>query len=135
MNFLLLRYTLRSHWGAILFALTIAVFMAGPEIFMRLSLGDEFQGISLHGSDSELFYLARMRQTYNGESAWDNPYFYEYRGQFPIAYALFTEPVLAYLGKWLGISVPELNLIYKFVFSGIIFLLIYAFMFRLCGDP
>ncbi len=117
------------------FALVIAVFMAGPEIYMRLSLGDAFKGIYMHGSDSELMYLARMQQTYNGISAWDNPFLYEYQGQLPISYALFSEPVLAYPGKWLGIPVQELNIIYKFLFSAGIFLLIYFFAFRLMEDP
>ena len=125
----------RDHWMGFVFALVIAVFMAGPEIYMRLSLGDAFKGIYMHGSDSELMYLARMQQTYNGISAWDNPFLYEYQGQLPISYALFSEPVLAYPGKWLGIPVQELNIIYKFLFSAGIFLLIYFFAFRLMEDP
>lgn len=125
---------IKSHFVALILSLAIALFMVSPELIMRESLSDAFRGVYMHGSDGELFYLARMQQTYRDISAWDSPFLYEYRGDFPLAYALFAEPVFAYPGKWLGISVPELNLIYKTLFSASIFLLIYFLAFKLTNS-
>lgn len=84
-------------------------------------------------TDAEEHYLARMQDFAKGYGI-GNPFLYEGKGESPSASFSISESILAIPSRVFGISVPALNLIYKFLLPAIIFLLLYGLNYRLTQD-
>ncbi|OGZ06982.1 MAG: hypothetical protein A3C93_01310 [Candidatus Lloydbacteria bacterium RIFCSPHIGHO2_02_FULL_54_17] len=121
----------RTHVIAIVFALFVGALVLAPQVIFIVNEGEHYQGLymMMTGKDEEA-YLARMQEFYD-EGRIGNPYLYEYKHHGPQFFPWGVEMMQAYPGKWLGVSVPTMNLVYKFLLPAIQFLLIYALAFRL----
>jgi len=123
---------IRGHFLAVLFSVLVGVLIVGPQLVFIANEGEHYQGLYMMTTDAEEFYLARMQEFYD-EGRIGNPYLYEYKYYGPAFYSWGAEVLLAIPGKLTGISVPTLNLIYKFLLPAFEFLLVYALLFRLTG--
>ena len=104
---------LKKHWGALGLAVVVGLIMVGPQIVFISSLGEQYQGLYLTGTDSEAHYLARMQEFYDGNGL-GNALLYDYKNDFPSTFFTISESILAFPGKLLHLPVPALNLFYKF---------------------
>lgn len=120
---------IRAHYVAILLSLVVGGIMVAPQLWFIYSAGNEYQGIVMSGSDAESHYLARVQESVEGGGV-GNPYFAEDK-KLPTSQLTYIETVLAIPSILFGVSVPVMNLWYKFVFPGLIFLLAYFLAFRL----
>lgn len=132
MNFPIHLSKFNKHIIAIFLAIFSGLVMVGPQFFFMKSLGDEYRGIYMMKSDAETHYLSRMQEYYDGNGI-GNAYYLEDKNSFPNIFYGISESLLASPGKLLNISVPNLNLFYKFSLPIISFLLVYYLCFRLTG--
>ena len=119
-----LRGILGRHWPALILAVMVGFLMVGPQ----LMVGPNYP----LGSDAETHYLARINNfahTYELGS----PYLAEYRSE-PSPTPMYLEEMLSLPLIVFPLSVTSLNLLYKFFFPVIIFLLGYSFLLRLVGS-
>ncbi|OGZ08790.1 MAG: hypothetical protein A3D65_03265 [Candidatus Lloydbacteria bacterium RIFCSPHIGHO2_02_FULL_50_13] len=120
----------KKHLLAIFFALFCGVLVLAPQVIFIANEGDHYKGYYMMKTEAEWFYLARMQEFYD-EGRVGNPFLFEHKFYGPQFMQSGGEIILAAPGKLLGISIPTLNLIYKFVLPAITFLLLYALIFRL----
>ena len=122
-----------KHLLAIFFSVFVGALILGPQLVFITMEGTHYQGLYMMTTDAEDFYLARIHEYYD-EGRVGNPYLYEYKFYGPMFYSFGAETLLAIPGKLFNISVPTLNLIYKFMLPALQFLLAYALLFRLSGS-
>lgn len=119
-----------KHYAAIIAAFFVGFLMVLPQIIFVQSLGKNYKGLYMMNADAETHYLARMNKACAGEGM-GNPYYFENKNDVPNVFYEIAESAAALPCNILGIGVTNLNLIYKFIFPAAIFLLIYAFLYRL----
>lgn len=127
-----LRDISKKHVLAVCLALFVGAFVVAPQIIFITREGSQYQGLYMTKSEAELHYLASMKEFYD-EGRMGNPFLSEYKFYGPQFFSSGAEAILAFPGKLLGISVPSLNLVYKFLLPMLAFLLVYALVFRLTG--
>jgi len=111
--------------------LFVGLFIVAPQLVFIANEGDHYEGFyMMMNTESEWYYLARMHEFYD-EGRIGNPYLFEHKFHGPIFISPGGETILAIPGKLLDISVPTINLIYKFLLPAITFLLLYALIFRM----
>lgn len=121
----------KRHLLAIFFALLTGLIIVAPQLVFIAHEGGHYKGLyMMMDTEAEWYYLARMHEVYD-EGKIGNPYLLEQKFEGPIVVSPGGETILAIPGKLLNISIPTLNLIYKFLLPAITFLLLYAFIFRL----
>lgn len=118
---------------ALLLSALIGLVIVAPQLWFINRLGNNYRGIILTGSDAELHYLARMQESVDGGS-FGNPFIYEYKNSVPSTAYTISEAILAWPAKVFDISVPVLNILYKFLLPLVISLLVYGLTYRLIGD-
>lgn len=120
----------RNHLWGIVFALLVGLVTVLPQLIFIGSLGDKYQGLYMMKADAEPYYLARIHQAYKGEIG-TNPFISEYNKIVPPATLSLAESVLAIPGMVLGLSVPTLALVYKFLWPFLTCLLVYVLFWRI----
>lgn len=124
---------LRSHAGAFFVALLIGFIYGLPHIFFMLSLGAEYKGVPMLQTPNEDSYLARIQEIRDGHGALGSPFFFEYKDAPPLAPPtgewLYALPSLVF-----NVSPSSVLMSSKFILPPVLFLLIYALMFRLTGS-
>jgi len=100
--------------------------MIAPHIYFMCELGENYHGIYMLESDAEVHYLARVREFVDGNS-YGNPYIYDFKDNVPTTFLTLGEGIQAIPSIIFGVSVPNMNLIFKFILPIIITLLIYRF--------
>jgi hypothetical protein len=113
----------KNHASAILLSFLCAFIIVLPSVIFRFD--PSFKGIDFLGTDGEASYLAQIHAVYNGDFSFGNVYMYEGK-HLPYLKQPLPAVITAGLGKLLGLSVPDVNLVAKFVFPVIIFFLVYA---------
>ena len=128
-----LRNFIKNHRLAVVFSILAGLVMVGPQLVFIRTLGSNYHGIYMLGTDAETHYLARMEELYDGHF-WGNPFLAEFKGK---QYSPFWTPIellLAIPGYIFGIGIADLNLIYKFILPAVIFLLSYILVWRIVRD-
>ncbi|MDO8520961.1 MAG: hypothetical protein Q7S52_02500 [bacterium] len=118
---------------AIVFAVVCGTLILAPQIIFILNEGDHYKGYYMMKTEAEWFYLARMNE-FHDEGRIGNPFLLEHKYYGPQFMQSGAETILAIPGKLLDISVPTLNLMYKFLLPALTFLLLYALIFRLTAS-
>lgn len=124
---------IKKHFAAILFSILIGVGMLVPQWYFSWSLGPDYRGITIMGTDAETCYDARIKNAAEGGGV-GNPFFLEEKDEVPPPGYVIAEEILALPLYVFDISVSQLSLIYLFFFPALIFLLVYAFLYRLIRD-
>ncbi|MEK7473220.1 MAG: hypothetical protein AAB668_00610 [Patescibacteria group bacterium] len=121
---------LRRHGIAILLALLVGALSVAPHLLAVRALGDEYRGVPFMYVDDEDIYLTRMQEIVDGYPDVGSAFFYEYKDERPIQPA-WGEHVYVALSRLTGLSLPDALVLAKFLFPAILFLLAYAFVWRL----
>jgi hypothetical protein len=120
----------RRHGIAILLALLAGGLSVAPHVLATRALGDDDRGVPFMYVDDEDIYLARMQEIVDGYPNVGSPFFYEYKDERVVQPA-FGERVYVILSRITGLLLPETLVLAKFLFPAILFLLVYAFAWRL----
>lgn len=123
----------RKHVLALIFACVTGALVLLPQIVFIVNEGSHYKGLYMMNREAEPFYLSRMHEFYD-EGRIGNLYLFEHKYYGPQFLQSGAETLLAIPGKLLDISVPTLNLIYKFFLPAITFLLVYGLLFRLTAS-
>lgn len=123
----------KKHLLAIVFAVVCGALVLLPHVIFMASEGSHYKGLYMANREATWFYLGRMQEFYD-EGRVGNPYLFEHKFYGPQFMPSGGEMILAIPGKLLGISIPTLNFIYKFILPAITFLLLYALLFRLTAS-
>ncbi len=120
----------QANYMACFFAIFVGIVMLAPQIIFIIESGDLYQGIYILESDAEVHYLARIKEFVDGNGP-GNPYIYDFKNNVPTTFFTYSEWILALPSIALGVSVPNMNLIYKFILPALLSLIIYWFLIRL----
>lgn len=123
----------KRHLLAIIFAFVCGALVLLPQVIFIVNEGSNYKGLYMMNREAEPYYLSRMHEFYD-EGRIGNPYLFEHKFYGPQFLQSGAETLLAIPGKLLDISVPTLNLIYKFLLPAITFLLVYVLLFRLTAS-
>jgi len=124
---------LRTHWMSVVFAIFAGFIMVAPQLFFIHKLDNAYHGIYMLRTDAETHYLSRMKELYDGH-LWGNPFLAEFKDKQHSISFILVELILAVPGYVFGVGVVNLNLIYKFLFPAVIFILGYALVWRIARD-
>ncbi|MFZ2500408.1 MAG: hypothetical protein WAW90_00260 [Minisyncoccia bacterium] len=109
-------------------ACVVGALCIAPQIYFAY-IAPHYAGIELMGQDAEEHYLARIQEVYDGNYLTGNTYLpYKDTSYFipPLG-----ENIVAFVGKSTGVSSSQINVLSKFIFPIIAFLLIYSLAFAL----
>ena len=121
---------LRNHWPALCFSIFAGLVIVAPQLFFIQSLGTDYKGLYMLNTDAEPHYLARMQAAVKGDGI-GNPFVIDGRNDVPSSFYSYSESLLAVPAQVFPISIPTLNLVYKFLLPVILALLAYALALRL----
>jgi hypothetical protein len=121
---------LKVHSGALVVAALVGLLMVAPHVWFWYVAGDQYQGITIMGSDAETHYLARINEMAQGGDA-GNPFILEEKGTLPTSAFTVAEWILALPTMLTGVSVSVMNLVYKATLAPIAFMLFYTLCWRL----
>ncbi len=123
----------KEHLGAFFMSVFVGAIIIAPQLIFIQSQGSAYKGIYMLNTDAELHYLARMEAAVKGNGI-GNPFVIEYRNEVPSGFYSYSEQILAIPARVFPITVPDLNLVYKFLLPALLALLIYSLVFRLTGN-
>ena len=121
------------HRAALFFGLVGALIVAAPFFVSVFSLGQEYKGMPFLYQDSELRYLSRIHEVYDGHVALGSPMVYEYK-ETPTPFAPMGEYLYVFLSKIFFLSLNSTIILGKFLFPLILFLLVYFWVYVLAKD-
>lgn len=121
---------LKKHYLALVLALLVGLIFLIPHIAGIITLGDNYQGIPLMGTDNEDAYLFRMQEILDGYPLLGSPVFFEYKDQWPMMPPI-GEMVYAAPAYLLHINLINILTASKFILPFILFLLVYFLIYNL----
>lgn len=104
-----------------------------PDIRFRLEAGSQYKGIGFTGGPEELWYLARINGVYKGSVNLSDIYCYEHQND-PWFRPFFGELIVGKIGKYLGLSIVNLDIFMSAALNMILALLIFIFAYQLSGS-
>lgn len=125
---------LKRHYVVIIIAFFVGIIAVFPTIYFRVSLGTAWRGIDLFYMDNDEFYMARMQEIQDGHPLVSSISYYEYKNNLP-ALPPTAETVYVVLGRILGISLPDVMVLAKFLFPALLFLLVYNLARNMTEEP
>jgi hypothetical protein len=131
-NINLIKKWLVEEWAVVAFGLLISVIYVLPYYTGPISLGEGYRGVPLLIQDSEGEYLGQIRELQDGHYSISSSVFYEYK-DWPalvpqVGHFIYYLPTLMF-----GMSVVSGDMLFKFLFPFVLFLLIYIFLKKITG--
>lgn len=119
-----------EHVCGILLSIIVGLVVVSPQLFLRFELGERYRGIILTGTDSEEFYLNRIREAYDGYYSLSSPEIADYKNG-PYAQPAMGELIEALLAKIFFLTPIQMAAFGKFLFPALLSLLLYFFSYSL----
>ncbi|MEW6610022.1 MAG: hypothetical protein AB1352_00120 [Patescibacteria group bacterium] len=123
----------RRHSVAFLIAFCVGMVTVLPQVMQRIEEGNAYRGIVMRGTDTEEYYLIRIREAYDGHLTLASPDLYEYK-QAPYVQPPLPEIVMAGAARVLGMSVPPFVAVSKFLLPFLLALVLYALVRWMTGN-
>ncbi|MBX4200290.1 hypothetical protein KW790_02420 [Candidatus Parcubacteria bacterium] len=120
---------IKHHNGALILGVVAAVLLALPTFLSIRDLGVLYKGVPFMYQDYESTYMARIHEILDGHRTLGSPMIYEYKNT-PTPLAPTGEYIYA-LPALLGIPLPLVDELSKFILPFILFLLIYSLTYLL----
>lgn len=121
---------IKKIWLPLVFAFLVGFIIILPQFLLVVQLGSNYQGINITENDSENYYIARIREAYDGHWRVANAEFYEYK-DLPYLQPPLPEIFLAAFAKLFLLKPIQIAIIGKFVFPALLFLVIYFFVLNI----
>lgn len=118
----------KEHFWALAVATLAGLIMIAPQLIF-IAQAPAYQGLYIMKTDAEVHYLARMKEFVDNGNV-GNPYFFEYRNVVSPVDTI-SEAWLALPALLIPVTVPQLNLFYKFLLPALIFILVYLLFLKL----
>lgn len=116
---------LRSHYSAILLAIVVGLISLAPQFYFS-HYNPGFKGVQMFGTDAEHDYIANINRAYRDDYS-KGPFPPDAGKNYYLAPKL-GERMVAVLGSMLHVTAIEMNVISKFLFPVILFLILYFWL-------
>lgn len=126
-----MRTYFKEHYAIIILCIAIGALISAPSIYFRYFDGG-YRGIDFFGSDAENHYLGGIQEIYDGHWSSGNIYIAEGKND-PYVQQPFPAIIVALLGKLLGMSSRDVNILTKFIFPAILTLIVYGLFLNVFG--
>ena len=123
----------KSHYLAVILAIFVGLITILPLFLAKWSLGPDYQGVPFICSANEDVYLAKMQELAEGHWFSNSAYFYEYK-KTPAVVPFFGEFIYSLPTIVFRISVISTDILNKFLFPAILFLLVYWLILKLINS-
>ncbi|OGY63534.1 MAG: hypothetical protein A3I89_02150 [Candidatus Harrisonbacteria bacterium RIFCSPLOWO2_02_FULL_41_11] len=120
-----------EKYAVVLLSIAIGVLIIAPAAYFRYWDGG-YKGADFFGSGNEDFYLAQIQEIYDGHWSLGNVYLAEGKND-PYVQQPLPAMMVAFLGKILGVSSRDINLLTKFLFPAILTVIAYLFFSNVFG--
>src|SRR3989344_5838184 len=130
-NFMVLFRFTWDKYAVLLLSIAIGILIAAPAVYFRY-WGGGYQGIDFLGSDAENYYLGQIQEIYDSHFFSGNIFTAEGKND-PYVQQPLPAMIVAFLGKFLGISARDANILTKFLFPVFLTIIIYALFLNLTG--
>lgn len=124
---------INQHYLAIILAVIVGFLMILPQIIFMIQTGDDYAGINILATDSEIHYLARFQEIDEGDWGWDTV-FLTFNKKEAYQRPHFGQVLMYSFGQLFFLSPVQINLLTKFILPAILFLLIYFFVLSFTKD-
>ena len=121
-----------NHWLALILALSVGGTIIFPNLLFFYQAGDQYGGFNMFETDGEYYYLARVREVYDGHYSIASPLFSV--KDLPYVYPPLPELIMGFTGLVLGLGINGVAILFRFLSPSLIFLLIYFLVLRLSGN-
>lgn len=123
--------SVRGYWWVILLAVAVGILIFAPAVYFRyFDFG--YKGIDFFGSDAENYYVGQIQEIYDGRWSSGNVFLAENKND-PYVQQPLPAIIVALLGKILGLSAININLLTKFLFPALLTVIVYLFFSDLTG--
>lgn len=122
---------IQENWAPLLLAALIGILAISPSFYFHY-FDDGYRGIEFFGSDAENHYLGQVQEIYDGYWGSGNIYSAENKSD-PYVQQPLPAIIMALLGKFLGISARDVNMLAKFLFPAFLTIIVYLFFYSLIG--
>ena len=122
---------IRAHWRPVVLAIAVGILCSAPAVYFRYS-DSGYKGVDFFGSDAENYYLGQIQEIYDGHFFSGNIFAIEGKND-PYVQQPMPAMIVAFLGKFLGISARDVNILTKFLFPAFLTLIVYALFLNLTG--
>src|SRR3989344_2767793 len=122
---------LREKSAVFLLSVAVGVLIIAPAAYFRY-FDREYKGIDFFGSGNEDFYLTQIQEIYDGHLSFGNIYLAEGKNDYYIQSSV-PAMIVAFLGKFLGASARDINLLTKFLFPAFLTVIVYSLFLNLIG--
>lgn len=112
----------KQHSVVLLLALGVGVVSVAPQLFF-IMFSSEYKGIHMFGADAEHHFVARINEVYEGHYSLGNVFLPD--KDTPYLMPGLGENIVAALGRLLHIQAADMNVLSKFIFPPLIYILIY----------
>jgi len=119
---------LRRHVAAFIIAFCVGLVCVLPHLFQYLDERDAYHGVSIRGTDTEEYYLIRIREAYDGHYSVASPELFEYKNA-PYIQPALPELSISFLARLFNISVSNAVIVSKFLFPFLLSLIWYRLAF------
>jgi len=119
--------------AALIIAVCVGLVTALPQIIQRVETGERYQGVAVRGTDTEEYYLIRIREAYDGHWRVASPDLYEYK-QAPFVQPSIPEIVMGGAARLLGLNIIDVVVAAKFLFPFLLSLVLYALVCAMTGQ-
>ncbi|MFH0874128.1 MAG: hypothetical protein V1846_04815 [Candidatus Komeilibacteria bacterium] len=118
----------KQHWSALIIAFGIGLVTLMPQLLLLQEAGSSYRGIDMTGTDTEEYYIIRVREAYDGHWNIASPDLSEYKAK-PYAQPPLMEIIEGTLARILGVTAMQIVTIGKFVFPALLFLVLYGLFY------
>jgi len=117
---------------AIILALLTGLMVVFPQLLFLYQSGEQYQGINIFETDSEYFYVSRIREVYDGHYKIANPILAEGKN-LPYAQQPLSELIVGFTGIILHLNISSVLILFRFISPFFLFLIIYFFILNING--
>jgi len=114
----------KQHYAAFIFAILIGIVIVFPNFLFIYQAGNQYKGFNMFETDAEYYYIARIREVYDGHYKLSNPILSAGK-DLPYLQPPLPELIMGFTGKALNLNVSQTLILYRFIAPALIFLLIY----------
>lgn len=123
----------RKHWACFIMALAVSMILSLPSIWIRLDLGEKFDGIYISDIDADYFYQIRVRKAYDGNYKLAEMTVPE-SVQGPYTQTPGGEIFVALASKLFGLTPAQMLEAGNFIFPFFLAIILYALFYLITGS-
>lgn len=121
----------KENLMGLIVSVVVASIVAGPAIIFHFS--DNYRGIDMFAQNTELHYVAEIKEVFDGHRLLGNPFFADLKNT-PYLFPLLSPNLAALFGGLFGLNIAATVIVGRFFFVALLAFFIYLFTKSLTGS-